>query len=164
MVKFKLIGRVVLTLFTFGILTLSILNSDSEPSIWRLTFYSSLILIFAILLIYQIKNPKLLTFLVEAELKDNRFESFHLLSTPLIFIGLFIVVSKNLYLIEPDLFIIHKIPSTSDWVLFGLDQTIRSIALDFFETFKIYISNIDTDNRPIMGLIFAYKTLLSLTF
>ena len=164
MSKNKLIARLLLTLGTLVILIISFLQSSVKPSVPRLIIYCLLAIIFALILIFQIKNPKLLSFLVKAELKESRLESFHLLSTPIVFIGIFIIICKNLYLIEPSLFLVHQSPTSIEWFLFGLDQTIRSIGLDFLETFKFHISSIDTDRTVIMIWIFVYKTLLAFTF
>lgn len=160
----KLIARLILTLGTFVLLIFSFLQSQISPSLFRLIVFFVIMLVFAFFLIKQIRNTKLLSFLVEAELKGNRLESFHLLSTPIVFIGLFIIICKNLYLIQPSSFLVKESPSSIEWLLFGLDQTIRSIGLDFLETFKFHISKIDTDSSVIMGFIFTYKTLLAFTF
>ena len=80
---------------------------------------------------------------------------------------MFGLICHQLYLYDNSLFEVNHSVSTArtyDWMLYALDNFIRSVMLDFLETFSVKISRIDSNNIWILSLVFFFKSTLSIFF
>jgi hypothetical protein len=106
---------------------------------------------------------------LEAELRENRMEEFHLLLAPFAFVGIFAILAREMYAYAPSLFDVTQVPGpgpdSNAWLAFALDQVARAIMLDLFETYKIRVAALDyTPHFLISTVVFAFKTTLAVVF
>lgn len=88
---------------------------------------------------------------------------------PFAFVITFGLISKQLYLIDNNLFDIIRTNQNSiiienQWLIFAIDNFIRAAIFDFLETYHFRLSNIDSNNLYILSFIFLFKTILSIFF
>lgn len=50
------------------------------------------------------------------------------------------------------------------WMLYAIDNFIRSVVFDFLETYHIKISRIDSNNNWVLTFVFIFKSFLSIFF
>ncbi|MCT4586645.1 MAG: hypothetical protein N4A71_02370 [Carboxylicivirga sp.] len=89
--------------------------------------------------------------------------------SPLGFVITFGVICNQLFLMDNNLFYIEGLGEISEieryeWVLFAVDNFIRAVCLDFFETFNVHISRISSQNYYVLMFVFIYKTTLGVFF
>ena len=114
-------------------------------------------------------NRSVFLWRLEAELKENRLEAFHLLVAPFVFLVSFAFVCREVSAFEPSWFTYvgrsGRLSEPNVWIGFMLDQAARAILLDIFETYRVHISAVRySSNVWVSSLVFVYKTTLAAVF
>jgi hypothetical protein len=160
--------RLIITLCSVFLLTFAFLRTTGPSRTWLVGVF--LVWIFAgVETIRLAFDRSAYLWRLEAELKENRLEDFHLLIAPFVFLASFALVCRELSVFFPSLFTVPTADAPFSqshlWVVFTIDQAARALLLDFFETFRIHLSNIQyASNVWICSLMFLYKTVLALVF
>ena len=162
-----LIGRLLLTALTCYGFAYAFMESTPPSLAWLIAF-SVLLLYSGAWTVRLAINPASFLWRLEADLKENRFEEFHLLLAPFAFAAIFAIVAREAHAFKPDLFDVSLLASSPDarsWLAFSLDHVARAVLLDFFETYKIRLSLIDYRPELLLATtVFAFKTVLALVF
>ena len=163
-----LTARLVITFSSVVFITFGLLKISEPSPYWLLV--SFLVWVFSgvesIRLTFD--RPAFL-WRLKAELNENRFEDFHLLIAPFVFVASFAIVCRELGAINPEIFVLGtssvQFSNAEAWISFMLDQVARAILLDVFETFRFHVSRVDYEpNFFLCSFIFFYKSTLTIMF
>jgi len=105
----------------------------------------------------------------DIDTRDSKLD-FNLSYIPLLgFVVIFGLICHQLFLYDNSLFvknssIIANSPFDCAWMLYAIDNFIRSVLFDFLETYHFKISQIDSNNNLILTFVFIFKSTLSIFF
>ena len=104
------------------------------------------------------------------EISDEEFEPLMAFSSPFFLVTAFTVICFQLHSQNPALFAIETVrnipfPIETEWTIFALDQVVRAVFLDVFETLYWHITPIKyADHLPLNLFVLVFKTILTFAF
>lgn len=142
-----------------------------EPSYVRIVCYSLIFLFLGYLVSRHAFNKSLAEQDVIADIttRDSKLDVNPTYSFYFGFVSFFGVISHEFYLFDNSIF---NIDDTyyyvdfydSQWSIYAIDNMIRASFLDFFETYNLHISNINSTNNWFLTFVFLFKSTLSIIF
>jgi hypothetical protein len=101
--------------------------------------------------------------------RDSKLDLNPSLIPPFGFVVTFGLICHQLFLYDSSLFVINSAtmpnsPYDYEWMIYAIDNFIRSVMFDFLETYHVKISQIDSNNNWILTFVFIFKSTLSIFF